>query len=476
VNGDERSRALLHDTAACYRFVKSTAAPCELSSSFPSYLEPTRQLISKIKALSLSTQTFLRAFSAQNPDDPAKYRSKREQLSLLRAAWKSLHFYVQPAVDASTLNVPTELVELLTQRARLIANCEEVEFAVIHTDKLNYFQFPPGEFQQTIVDLTDIVSADWAFPSNLGLIALPHSQAQHIFLNGLLAHEIGHFVFARLNCIDRITGVISEGLKAAFAPPIDLSAPQLQQFPEVIQDWAEELFCDLFGVCLLGPSFVLASIELFDIPNILAADGAIDPKAARSHFKFEWSHPARLFRLSRQIALLESLGWWDLISNSNKSNSHHIHIMDLCRGLRQGSFNFEGVIAPLGEKLVDAFFRTVPSVEAEVGRITEKLRTDDGRAMEIEEFTDMRGPITDYLSEAVVPSTLYIRKEFRRPSAVVLLNAAHLFYLSGIEDLMRNSDAPDSSNIENRTIWMERVENWTTKGLEDIALPANGGS
>jgi hypothetical protein len=51
-----------------------------------------------------------------------------------------------------------------------------------------------------------------------------------------------------------------------------------------------------------------------------------------------------------------------------------------------------------------------------------------------------------------------------------------LFYLSGIEDLMTRSDMPDRTRIDRRDIWMERVENWTTKALEDIALPNLGGA
>jgi hypothetical protein len=57
-----------------------------------------------------------------------------------------------------------------------------------------------------------------------------------------------------------------------------------------------------------------------------------------------------------------------------------------------------------------------------------------------------------------------------------VLNAAHLFYLSGIEGLMNNSDKPDPTDIMQRDIWMERVENWTTKALENIALPNVGGA
>jgi hypothetical protein len=471
VNGEERSRALLHDTAACYRFVKSTAAACKLVSGFPSYLAPTRKLLTHIWDISASTQDFLSDFASQNPDDPADHRRHRELLLLIREAWKSLHFYVQPAVDADTLNVPTALVELLTERVRLITNCQSLEFAVIHTDKLNYFQFPPGDFEQTVIGLGDVVDSLSKFPPDLGLIALPHSQAQHLFLNGLLAHEIGHFVFSREMCLDRIKDSIAIGLSAAFAPPADTGLDPMTrgQLPEVLQDWAEELFCDLFGVYLLGPTFVLASIEMFDLANVLAIDGAIDETAARSHFKFQQSHPARLFRLWRQTALLEKLGWWDEISDNK---SHHIRFIDECRKFRPGSFSFD---TPCGSKIIDAFVRTIESVEKEVERVTKNLRNGEGRANEIEEFANLKDVIGTHLRQAVVPSSLYIGSRFKRPSAVVLLNAAHLFYLSGIEDLMSNSDKPDPTDIMQRDIWMERVENWTTKGLEDIALPNEGG-
>lgn len=469
MNGDGQSQALLRDTAACYRFVKATAAACKLGSGFPSYSDPTRKLLTYIKALSVSTQESLASFPSQSPDDPAEYRSRRQWLFLIREAWQSLHFYVQPAVDADTLNVPTELVRLLTERVRSVSGCGTLEFAVIHTDRLNYFQFPPGDFERTVVDLGDLVSAKSEFPSNLGIIALPHSQAQHLFLNGLLAHEVGHFVFSKLNCLDRIKGAISSALNAAFAPPADVGLdPTIRgKLPGILQDWSEELFCDLLGVHLLGPSFVLASIEFFDLANRLTVGGHIDQIAARSDFKFRSSHPARFFRLWQQTELLESLGWWGQIKNSK---SHHIQIMAESLGFRQGAFSFEELPAPTGNYIVDAFFKTIESIVAEVGRVTQALRDGDGHAKEIAGYSDLKGRIDSYLRNAVVPSTLWVNEGFVTPSAIVLLNVAHLFYLTGIEELISNSENADTTDVRMRDIWMERVEGWTTKGLEDISL------
>jgi hypothetical protein len=481
VNGNERLQAVQHDTAACYRFVKATAAACELSSGFPSYSDPTRKLLKYIKDLSEKSLDFLAGFQPADADDPAAFRNRRELLWLIRGTWTKLHKYVKPAVDADTQNVPTELVRVMTQRVRLIPDCELLDFAVIHTDQLNYFQFPSGELETDASALADSLKIDLEFPAHLGIIATPHSQSRHIFLNALLAHEIGHFIFSKLKCLDRIEGIILEGLRGAFQTPPDriflndvaLESSLRGQLPGVLQDWAEELFCDLFGVYMLGPSFALASIELFDLGNFWAADGGIDQIAGGEHFKFHSKHPARLFRLWQQTVLLENLGWWDTIE---MNRSHHIRIMEKCRDLRPSSFSFEQVDEPLGSKIIDAFCRTLESVQNEVARVTEILRDAEGHAKEIGEFVELRDFIRSGLCHAIVPSTLYVGDEFKKPSPIVLLNAAHLFYLSGIEDLIKHSDKPDPSKIKQRDIWMERVENWTTKALEDIVLSNVGGA
>ena len=475
MNGDERKRALLHDTAVCYRFVKATAAACKLGSGFPSYSSSTQTLLKSIKDLSSATLDYLLAFPSKSPEDPVEYRRRRQSLVTIRLAWQNIHLYVQPAVDADTLNVPTELIQMLTDRVRLIQGCGSMEFAAIHTDKLNYFQFPPGEFERTVLDLASIVSAKTEWPPDLGIIALPHSQAQHLFLNGLLAHEIGHSIFLRLNCLEQIKNLIPGALDNVFRPPQDvgLDAAERGRLPGILQDWAEEIFCDLLGVHLLGPSFVLASIEFFDMANRLGGDGHIDQTAAKSDFKFSRSHPSRLFRLSRQTALLEKLGWWDVIK---ASNSHNIQLMNESLSLRRNSFSFEEIIAPTGDRIVDAFYQCIEGIEVEVERVTEALRDDAGHAREIPEYVALKDCVDTYLSHAVVPSTLWVKDGFKTPSSIVLLNAAHMYYLTGIEDLIKSSDKPESDDIHLRAVWMERVENWTTKGLEDISMLKKEGA
>jgi hypothetical protein len=53
---------------------------------------------------------------------------------------------------------------------------------------------------------------------------------------------------------------------------------------------------------------------------------------------------------------------------------------------------------------------------------------------------------------------------------ITLLNASYRFYLEGLEDLMSKIKDQDVSSAQHRAFWMKRIENWTAKALEDVAL------
>jgi hypothetical protein len=78
--------------------------------------------------------------------------------------------------------------------------------------------------------------------------------------------------------------------------------------------------------------------------------------------------------------------------------------------------------------------------------------------------------VRTYLSHGVVPSTLIReRKEFS-PDAVTLINAAYLFYLESLPELMKRIAGQDEQILAHRTRWAERIEMWTLKALEDLSL------
>jgi hypothetical protein len=78
--------------------------------------------------------------------------------------------------------------------------------------------------------------------------------------------------------------------------------------------------------------------------------------------------------------------------------------------------------------------------------------------------------VRTYLSYGVVPSTLVQEGKESVPDAVALINAAYLFYLENLPQLMKRIAKQDENNLSHRSRWAERVEMWTLKALEDLSL------
>jgi hypothetical protein len=103
-------------------------------------------------------------------------------------------------------------------------------------------------------------------------IIFPRSLKHFVLLHPILAHEIGHAAYAipdlgaRLQ--ENITNVLIEGSplqdRAKFEEWLKNSGQSLtpDELDYALLLWPEELFCDLFGLLLGGPSFVGANATL----------------------------------------------------------------------------------------------------------------------------------------------------------------------------------------------------------------------
>ena len=132
--------------------------------------------------------------------------------------------------------------------------------AVLHTEWLNYLQVVASRIRSTADDIATLVGAR-SFPPDLGLIGIPYSQSESVFLNCLIAHEIGHFIFGELQLKKSLGVKTREIIDSVFADVSVSVLPdrqQLRQIPTICADWTEELFCDLFAVRLIGPCYSYA--------------------------------------------------------------------------------------------------------------------------------------------------------------------------------------------------------------------------
>jgi hypothetical protein len=184
------------DAAALFSFIDSICQFCVERDS-PAYLDPSKEFFRYIRGLGDATKAYLNIFSEKAPKDPRLYQGYRQKLETIRSAWFEFHQFIKPAIDADTLGMPYPLVEALTRRLNQIKGLEKTKFVLFHLDEVNYLQIRVSEVKRPADRLATIIPDADPFPPDLGMIGIPYSQSSPLYLNCLIAHEIGHFVFQK---------------------------------------------------------------------------------------------------------------------------------------------------------------------------------------------------------------------------------------------------------------------------------------
>ncbi len=207
---------LKRDAAALFLFVDSVCQFC-IDSDSPAYLKPSEEFFKYIRDLGDATKAYLNHFSEKAPKDLRLYRHYRQKLETIRSCWFEFHQFLKPAIDADTLSMPYPLVEALTKRLNQIKGLENTKFVLFHLDEVNYLQVRVSEISRTADRLASIIPDSDPFPADLGMIGIPYSQSSALYLNCLIAHEIGHFVFQRFQHKQKMLPEVERCLKVSLA-------------------------------------------------------------------------------------------------------------------------------------------------------------------------------------------------------------------------------------------------------------------
>jgi hypothetical protein len=457
---------LVREASALYGFVDSVSAHCSRVPQSVAFTESSARFFQHIDQLAAATKTHLTAFPADNVETSTEdeFHQTRDELLTIRRAWQELHQFIKPAVDADTLNQPSALVSAMRNRTRELPGLQDADFAIFHTDSFDYLQVNPTSIREAARELAFIVGAQ-EFPEGLGLIGIPSTQGSSLFLNCLVAHEIGEYVYAKNFLDNRLQPEAEVALEDTLGEhyrekgKIDRSS-----LIDTVLRWGKELFCDLFAVYLIGPCYTFAYVELFDLPNLLDRGGTVATSKARPPIRFYAFHPSHPFRVKYQADLLKRLDWWPHLRDID---SRSVRVLESLMALDNNDF---AVAEEPGRKLlVEAFFNIIPEISSRLGEIISAL--DPG----VHEFGHLRKHVADYLQEGIVPSTIRIEtgkeeSEQAVPSSIALLNCFTCFYLEQIEKLMGRVEDQDPDSAEKRVYWIRKLESWTSKALEDVAL------
>jgi len=324
---------------------------------------------------------------------------------------------------------------------------------VLLTSELMYFQKAVRVFPDTSSEL---------FPPEIGFVEIPYSKGTSFFSNINIFHEIGHFVYQLFSkSSDASFDGLSNALEEATKQQKKLHEPKRERLAtertarrrEILDNWTEEVFCDLFAVRLIGPAFTFALIDLLWLVGLMRAG---------NEKQFDAEHPPPALRLREQLAQLKRDGWW---SGVRKLNIEHIQLI-----IRLSRIDEDDYVVALdeqeevGKSLKSAFLTVLPAIEKAVQKSTEHIP----RGAFAKEAAAYQKKIEDCLLNGTVPSRA-VGKDLR-PGPVATINTAYIFQLTKLGNLMDRLSDTDRNLPADRMKWRRKVEAWTMKALEDFEI------
>lgn len=451
--------ALIHDAASLHRLVDFIHQYCNEQRTSQTYVDATDEFFGYIDRLATGTKEFLR-ISTQSA---LLHRADVIRTSLLSVKnyWRVLHTFIKPAADAHTLKIPSPLLNLAAEQVRQVPGMQGANVVVLLTPELMYFQMPHSDIKDAAINLSATIP-EARFPRNLGFVELPYSQGPSFFNNLVIYHEIGHFVYEELSNADppvaALDGLASEMIRCLqknVNPDFDTLDRNIQVYAiTVLQNWVQEVFCDLFAIRLIGPAFTFASVELFGLLGLMGNTRQV---------RFSDSHPAQACRFSEHLRQLQADGWWDLVKDIPAEQPQLVSTI-ANRPFTEYQLDLDGDLgADCG--LIPAFLDLLPAIRDSVRSLT------DGARGKSDDFRRYRDHIDRCLAHGVVPSAPTDFDNVAVPDPIAVINAAFCFYLSALPKLMGNlKEQQDPRNLEHRSKWTRRLEMWTMKAIEDFQI------
>lgn len=453
-----------HDASSLYQFVSSITQHCDSRNPAAAYLSSSERFFKYIIELGQATKTHLMDFPGARTQ-PAQFLDLRDDIAMLRSSWQFLHLFVKPALDSDTLHLPTSLIQALIERFREIPDYTNTDFVIYHTDFFNYLNVQLNVFKPIADKSADLVKGPH-FPEKLALIGIPYSQSSSLFMNCLIPHEMGHHIFGDKALGWKFRPVVEKELQQNFGAA--LNTLDRSAITNILVRWAEELFCDVFAVRMVGFCYSFAFVELFDVSKALDEAGNLTRSQGMTEFD---EYPPHLFRLQQQAAILQKDKWWDELKNVDV---HYVRLLSKVNSLKDTDFTVSSFGSLDSKKIMAAFLTVVPMIFSELDTITAALGPG------LEEWRSLCPKIESYLEHGIVPSNLLQEPgelKFQVPSLVPLLNSSYKFYVQSLDKLLNHIDGVDVGDIERRSEWATKVQMWTAKAIEDgNILRTRGGA
>jgi hypothetical protein len=449
---------VLHDASVLHRFVDFIGEYCRQQERSQTYIGSAAFFFSYVEKLADGIQDELRREVDHATTSPKRPLTLRRNMRTFKGYLRLLHSLIKPAADAHSLTIPGPLIDLASQQLQRVEGMSNSHLVILLTPEFMYFQRPHTDIKGQARYIEGFISGA-AFPPKLGFIEIPYSQGPSFFTNLAIYHEIGHFVYEELSHrapphkgLTTLRSMKNQCLKKVFSlQPTDGGKAETyrQAFAvaeKILENWTQEIFCDLFALRLLGPAFSFALIEMIGMLGLSRAQYEI----------FDPDHPAPACRFAEHVKLLQTDSWWTEIADVQAEQKSFLEELAAIP-TRRYKFFFDD--RKRGRKLVNAF------VDVVVPAIQKLARQVTSRAVpSVKRFGVIRGDIERYLRAGVVPLTN--TRDKRDP--VSIINAAFCFYLTSLPDVIKEFEGPENvNNVAIHSEWTSRIEMWTMKAIED---------
>lgn len=443
---------LVHDAAVLHGFVDFLEEYCREQERSQTYVDASGLFFQYVEKLAAGIKEELGSEINRATRFPARLPILRRNILTLKYYLRLLHALIKPAADAHTLTIPAPLIDLASMQLQHVEGMRKAKIVILLTPEFMYFQRPHTHVKEQ-ARLVQTIIPQAEFPAKLGFIELPYSQGPSFFTNLAVYHEIGHFVYEELSNSDPphpgvvdLRSVTSRSLRKVFR---DRQVVALAS--KIIENWTQEIFCDLFAIRLMGPAFSFALVE------ILGMLGFLSPKDL---VKFNLTHPASARRFAEHINLLKEDSWLKAIE---KFEPEQKKLIERLAKIPRSSYRFYADDQTRGPRsLVDTF---LDSVVPAIRKLVRKITMDPTSA--VKRFELDRRSIEDCLKVGVVPHS----NTSRQPDPVSIVNCAFCFYLTSLPDVIEQFEGPNAKNdLSFRSLWTRRLEMWTMKAIEDSQI------
>jgi hypothetical protein len=367
-----------------------------------------------------------------------------------------LHALIKPAADAHTLTIPAPLIDLAAQQLQKVEGMKGSSVVILLTPEFMYFQRPHTDIKDQARFVESFIP-NASFPPKLGFIELPYSQGPSFFTNLAIYHEIGHFVYEELSNFDPPHANFT-ALKSAMARSLSKvfgqgsKDRQAQAFAgKIIENWTQEIFCDLFAIRLLGPAFSLALVEILGMLGFLSRSASV---------RFNPTHPASACRFAEHIRLLEANTWLKAIKDIKPEQ---MKLLEKLANEPRANYSFYLDDKRRGpDSLMHAFLDVVvPAIRTLACRVTSKA------APVVKRFDRVPRDVEDCLRVGVVPHTTSSSSH----DPVSIINSAFCFYLTSLPKVLEEFEGVEAKNdVAKHSLWTKRLEMWTMKAIEDSQI------